>query len=165
MRTDIKKQLLDSVVEQIKSWLAVDGGEVELRAFLQEHMKLDHMVARQVKKQFSEFLSSETETSADYQLAKALQDGEQVRSVVFGNPLNMDDAIVPEEIRRKSLSHRQAEDYLQGWSLVDDTPNAKTCPTMIWTDKRVLWNKIAKNGSTKLVSVPRSPAAIDPSDY
>lgn len=165
MRSDIKKQLLDTLVEQIKSWLAVDGGEVDLRAFLQEHLRLDQIGARQVKKQFSEFLSQQTETSADYQLAKVLQDDEHVRSVVFGDPLNVDDSVVPKEIRKKSLSPKQAEDYLQGWSLVDDTPNAKTCPTMIWTDKRILWNKIAKNGSTKLVSIPRSPAAIDPADY
>lgn len=107
------------------------------------------------------------------ELLAALEPGEEVRGIVFGNwggtgyPAEKlaycepPDRPVPVDARGRVLSLEEARPYMVGWSFDGGHGTAECYATWVWTDRRVIWVH-EYDGSTHLSWMPRHPIECTP---
>jgi hypothetical protein len=102
-------------------------------------------------------------------LEKALEPGETVEALVFGNwgwsyedkPAagaygEPDPPPVPVEMRAKVLTPDEAKPFMAGWSFFGGYGSPECYAVRVWTSRRILW-VTQYDGSTSLDSAMRNP--------
>ncbi len=101
----------------------------------------------------------DAEKDAFADLQAALENGEKVEALVFGEWGGYRyDGPIPKNKIGKVLTLRQARPLMRGWSFDGGFGCAHTYPVHIWTDRRVLFVH-EYDGSSCLHAVPRFPTS------
>lgn len=159
--TSVRNTVIDNIAAQIDTWIAASN-DTDLKAFLRTVTNIDDLSMAQIKGSYETYMGGTPEEDAYDQLLDALEEGEEVDKIVFGTASNITTPEVTEELRGKLMPIKHAERYMHGWKLVDESADAPTYNIRIWTTHRVLWTKIAANGSVELTSVERGPEPVTP---
>jgi len=153
---EIKDKTLDRIVTRIKGWVNSQN-DTDLKSFLKAELSFDKMSMNQMVDKYESHMEGLIEESASLQLMNFLEEGEIVTRLTFGEASNIATPEIGEGLQKRLFRLSQAEPLLYGWLLEDPRPNAPTYKVRIWTNKRVIWNKINADGSTKLEFVYSHP--------